>query len=392
VVEAGADVNNQVGKRVSLNPRIKGGDGKYTYAWYPEEGLTDPTSPRAKVDTGEPFTRTYTLTVNDESGNSHEDSLTVTIKEKPKKIEPQVVEADPEPAPPPPPVDKRWTDRKNMQLSMTLMRSDGDLRIQEVMVYNKKSKETTYYPVQAEFDGGTLVSVHPRGGVVRRDTGGEPAFFVYPIGARLDQDVRAEEAGDHPLLQRLALSAQEDALVERAAEAEEESEGENEENEDDLAPQAEEAGTDTPTELKPEPLPAGAEPAGRGQPGARDAGKPVPGESKDKTSATKPGSAEEKAKAGDKKVATPKPTAKAKKAKPASTKAKRPAVESKDPEAEATGDDPRPSAKPKAKAKKGKAKSRKTERGRASRTTKSRAAAARKGKKLEALRDDNKEP
>ncbi len=223
-VDAGTDVGGQVGRRTFLNCKVTGGDGQYTYQWSPGEGLSDATSPTPKVDTAEPFTQMYTLTVNDDSENREQDSVTVTVTEKPgPKEEPEVAEVEPE-AEPSPRV-KRWKDRKNMQLCMTLMRSEGDSRLQEVMIYDRKSKETKYYPVQAEFDGGTLVRVHPRGGIVRRDDGGVPAYFVYPVGAKLNEDIRAEDAGDYPVLQSLAFGVRD---VELAALAAEEPDGDEE--------------------------------------------------------------------------------------------------------------------------------------------------------------------
>ena len=87
VVEAGTDLSVEVGQRASLGGRAKGGDGDYTYEWSPAEGLVDATSPKTKVETADPFVRTYTLTVKDDSGNSGEDAVTVTVKEKPKPPE-----------------------------------------------------------------------------------------------------------------------------------------------------------------------------------------------------------------------------------------------------------------------------------------------------------------
>jgi len=204
VVDAGPDVKVEQGRRVSLNGIAKGGDGQYTFEWSPTDGLSNPSILRPSLDTAEPGGRVYTLTVKDNSGNVTVDQVEVAISEK--VLAPRSVEkTDDPPPPPPPPPDKRWQDRKFLQIRMALMRRAGDSRVDEMMVYNTKSRETFYYQAGTEFDGGTLVCVHPRGGVVRRDD----EYFVYPIGSRLDQDLKAEEAEDYPVLRRLAQQTRE---------------------------------------------------------------------------------------------------------------------------------------------------------------------------------------
>ncbi|MHC4697907.1 MAG: hypothetical protein ACYTFA_14335 [Planctomycetota bacterium] len=354
VVDAGTDVDVQVGRRTFLNGKITGGDGQYACRWSPGEGLSDPASPTPKVDTAEPFTQTYTLTVNDGSENREQDSVTVTVTEKTEpEDEPEVAEAEPEAAPR---ADRRWKDRKNMQLCMTLMRSEGDSRLQEVMIYDRKSKETKYYPVQAEFDGGTLVRVHPRGGIVRRDDGEAPVYFVYPVGAKLNEDIRAEDAGDYPVLQSLAFGVRDAELA--ALEAEE-PDGDEEPDADAGPPDGAESEPGDSTELTPgkpaagkdsaagaksdaadkkEPATAGAgEKAGVVKPVSAKPGKQATGkkpgskERKDRTSGTKPASPKPGVDADDGKGVKGEPKAKAKKGKSKSQKAgqKRPSAKKK---------------------------------------------------------------
>ncbi|MFQ5590261.1 MAG: hypothetical protein ACE5HE_03765 [Phycisphaerae bacterium] len=259
VAEAGRDLTVEVGRRASLNGSAKGGDGRYEYVWFPADGLADATSPKTNIETTDPGTRTYTLTVTDDSGNSAEDQVTVTIKEKPKPVEtPKVVEAKPPPAPPPP--DKRWKDRKNLELRMTLMHSEGDMRVQEVMVYNTKSNETVYYPLQAEFDGGTLVGVHPRGGVVRRDEGETEAYYVYPIGETLDEGIPADEAVDFPILQGFALRLR-DAELAKLKEEAGKTGSQDGLNGTEGKPASGDAGPDRPSELKQGEAPGTGGPA-----------------------------------------------------------------------------------------------------------------------------------
>ncbi len=348
VAEAGKDVNVVEGRRASLGGRAKGGDGQYTYEWSPEEGLVDATSPKTKVETAEPGTRTYTLTVNDESGNSAEDTVTVTVTEKPKpKEQPEVAEVKVKPGPVPV-LDKRWKDRKSMQLAMTLMHSGGDSRVQEVMIYNKKSKDTAYYPVQADFDGGTLVGVHPRGGVVRRDVGDAEVYFVYPIGAHLDEEILAENAADYPVLQSFALGVRDADLAALAAE---EVDGGDEADAADADPNGEEFGPANFPESKPGQAPANADSAARpetvageeagqaaddtpAEPSEAEGEKPgaeqtisaapdkkaAPGVPGEETPDSKPEAAEFREKTTDRGSPSPKPNAKAGKGEPARKK------------------------------------------------------------------------
>lgn len=189
-------VNVEKGQPATLEGAVSGGDGEYSHRWSPPDGLSDPTSLRPTVDTSTAGTKTYTLTVTDGSGGTHEAVATVTVRE-PRPVEAPVVQNIP---PPPPPGPKPWADGRNMTIAMALLRTLGPERLDEFMVYNNKSKQTNYYKVGDEFDGGELVFVHQRGGVVRRNEG----YYVYPIGASLDQHMEATVADDYPELKSAA--------------------------------------------------------------------------------------------------------------------------------------------------------------------------------------------
>jgi len=193
-------VNVEKGQPATLEGAVSGGDGEYTIRWSPSEGVSDPTSLRPTVDTAKAESKTYTLTVTDGSGGTTEAVAMVTVREPPP---PQpVVQKDPVPPPPPPPAPgpKRWPEGRNMTIAMALLRTLGAERMDEFMVYNNKSKQTNYYKVGDEFDGGELVFVHQRGGVVRRNED----YYVYPIGANLEQPVEAKVADDYPELKSAA--------------------------------------------------------------------------------------------------------------------------------------------------------------------------------------------
>ena len=83
---------------------------------------------------------------------------------------------------------------------MALLSKVDDERTDELMIYQKRLKEANYYEPGDEFDGGELVFVHQTGGLVRRSN----EYFIYPIGAKLDQDLSVEEAVEYPELQRAA--------------------------------------------------------------------------------------------------------------------------------------------------------------------------------------------
>lgn len=187
------------GQPLTLEGGTGGGDGEYTISWSPSEGLSDPTTLRPTVDTSTAGTKNYTLTVTDGSSGMATALTTVTVRE-PRPPEP-VVQVKVEPPPVTiPQGPTRWPDAKNMTISMALLRTLGSERLDEFMVYNNKSRQTNYYKVGDEFDGGELVFVHQRGGVVRRNED----YYVYPIGVNLDQHVAAKVADDYPELKSAA--------------------------------------------------------------------------------------------------------------------------------------------------------------------------------------------
>ena len=236
-------VNVEKGTPATLEAVVKGGDGEYTVSWSPLEGLSDPTSLRPTVDTSTAGTRPYTLTVTDGSGGSDSVTTVVTVRE-PRPPEP-VAQVKPEPVPIPA-GPKRWPDGRNMAICMALLRTLGAERLDEFMVYNRQSKETRYYKTGDDFDGGELVFVHQRGGVVRRNED----YFVYPIGATLDQQVEARGADEYPELKSAAEKIRE-ARQKRQAEP-------------PVAPEApaDEAAEAEPAELPDEP--SGGLPADEG--------------------------------------------------------------------------------------------------------------------------------
>jgi len=227
-------VNVEKGTPAALEVVVSGGDGEYTISWSPPEGLSDPTSLHPTVDTSTPGTKPYTLTVTDGSGGSDATATVVTVRE-PRPPEPVVqAQAPLPPPPPPPPGPKPWPDGRNMAICMALLRTLGAERLDEFMVYNNKSKETRYYKVGDDFDGGELVFVHQRGGVVRRSED----YFVYPIGATLDQQVEAGVADEYPELKSAAEKLREARQKRQAA-----------------PPVAPEAPADKATEAEPAELP-----------------------------------------------------------------------------------------------------------------------------------------
>jgi hypothetical protein len=110
----------------------------------------------------------------------------------------QVVRDDPPPVDPPPVIeDKRWKDARDYQVAVTSVVYNGSRADQEVLLYNSRRKNTKYVGVGQDFDGGTLIHVHPRGVIVGREDG----VFAYPIGESLDHPIKLSDAGDHPELQ-----------------------------------------------------------------------------------------------------------------------------------------------------------------------------------------------
>ncbi len=204
VAKAGRNLTVDAGASVTLKGTVTGGIGDHTVSWTPAEALDDAASLTPGVtDTSEIGERMFTLSVSDEGGNSSTATVTLTVRE-PQNVargEPDdgtVSEVDDATVRPSAP--KRWKDRKHMRSRMALIRMEGDKRVGEFMVYNVKSRESTYYATGDAFDGGQLLYVHPRGALVRRQDG----YFVYPIGATLDEEVPVGEAVEHPRLQAVA--------------------------------------------------------------------------------------------------------------------------------------------------------------------------------------------
>ena len=183
---------------VFLEVIATGGEGEYGYLWEGEGELTSPEEAKTAVDTSTLGTFEYTVTVTDDDGHTATATAKVTVREKTERT----VEIDDEPLGP-----QRWKDGKHLQLTMTLIRKEGAERFGEVMVYNGKSKQTDYYTVSDEFDGGEVVFVHQTGALVRR----QDEYFVYPIGAKLNEDIAADEAVNYPRLQEVARYLQEAA-------------------------------------------------------------------------------------------------------------------------------------------------------------------------------------
>ncbi len=276
VANAGREVNVEQGKPAYLQASATGGDGRYTYTWSPAEGISSTSGAKVTVDTAEVRTQVYSLTVTDESENSATATVNVTIREP----APVVVRNDPPPPPPPPPGPKRWPDNKFMHLAMALMRSDSASQRHEFIVQNTRTNERTYHALGEEFDGGELVFVHPRGGLVRRH--GE--YFVYPLGGKLDQDMPVDAAAHFPDLQRVASELR---LAEQQAPAEV-PEGPDEAG---LVPEA--VGTDGPAAGVTEGGAAGSpgvDTGGAGSDGAPPQG-PVPSEGSKDRAARPTGSA-----------------------------------------------------------------------------------------------------
>jgi hypothetical protein len=195
--DAGRDVSRRQGQAARLMGDASGGDGEYKCEWFPTDHIAEPTACTTTIDTSEAFEETYTVTVTDGSGEKAEDTVQVVITEGRRQ------KPSPDDRPQPPrAADKRWKDRKYMQLCMMLGHRVGDDRSRELMIFNNRSKQNEYYKVGDEFNGGELVFVHPRGGVVRRND----EYFLYPIGTWLDQEVGASDAaaGDYPDLKSVA--------------------------------------------------------------------------------------------------------------------------------------------------------------------------------------------
>ncbi len=199
---AGKNRSVVVGEKVTLAGSAKGGDGKYTFEWSGDPGLTGAETKRATVDTSKVGTFHYSLTVADDSDHVSTAQVTVDVKEKPK---PALAEVPPEDKPVPQPVApvkrrERWPNGKQMKIHVALVRSHAQDRSGEIQVYDSKRRERSYYTTGDELDGGTLVFVHPRAALVRW----EDEFFVYPVGAKLSDDLQIADASDYPRFQTMA--------------------------------------------------------------------------------------------------------------------------------------------------------------------------------------------
>ena len=195
MVDAGRDLQVEVGRLAQVTIKASGGDSNFTYEIEPREHVKKIEGPSVLFDTATPFEQLYTITVRDGAESQPAtDQLRVDVRP------PQIVEKPPPPPPPPPPVERgpqRDPQGRTKQVVMALIRSDPLSRRGELMVENSATQERTYHAVGDDFDGGTLKYVHPRGGIVHRNN----EYFVYPIGGKLVEDVRAEEAVTFPQLQ-----------------------------------------------------------------------------------------------------------------------------------------------------------------------------------------------
>lgn len=188
VVSAGPDITLKKGQRKSLMPRVSGGVKPFKYEWYPSEGLSDPNNPKPKIISSVPFEREYTLTVIASDGKSAKDTVMVIVQPR-----------DGSKLKTPRPTNnrkRRWDDRRNKKVVMTLLNWAGNERVSELMVINKRKKTTEYFGVGSDFDGGELVYVHQTGGLVRRNK----EYFIYPIGNTADKELPIEKAGEYPEL------------------------------------------------------------------------------------------------------------------------------------------------------------------------------------------------
>jgi len=196
-VDAGGDQTvRRPGQNTLLRGKASGGIGEYTILWTPSEGIAKPSSLTTSVDTSEPGEYQYTLTVTDESGATAEDTIKLTINELPAPRETTARGTPRTPEQNPRQRDHRWRDDKYQHVVMVLGRTYGDERLDEAMVYDRRSQTNNYYKAGDDFDGGKLIYVHQTGLLVLRD--GE--YYVYPLGNVLDEDIKLEDADFYPEL------------------------------------------------------------------------------------------------------------------------------------------------------------------------------------------------
>lgn len=249
-VDAQRMLNVEVGQQGILQATATGGDGNYTFTWSPPEGLTDPSQARTVVDTSAPRTQTYTVSVVDTVKDRQPVTATVavSVKEPKPRVEPTPTQAPPTPTQPVVVAPPTWPDAKLMTVVMTLLRSAGTSRTNELMVTNSRTRETTYHKVMDDFDGGKLVFVHQTGGVVWR----AGKYYVYPLGSQLGDCIEHTQAEAYPELK----TAAERAIALQTAQAEAKKK----------APPAEVVPGNDPTldSRGAEPSPAAADPAPSG--------------------------------------------------------------------------------------------------------------------------------
>jgi hypothetical protein len=92
---------------------------------------------------------------------------------------------------------------------MALLQRKGEEREDELMLFNTANQSKKFIAVGDEFNGGTLIYVHQRGGVGLR--GGK--YSVYPLGMALSNEIPAESAQEYPELLR-AVTFHRDAVAE----------------------------------------------------------------------------------------------------------------------------------------------------------------------------------
>ncbi len=195
-VDAGKTVTTDQNKKANLSCKAVGGDGKYVYQWQPAEGLNNATAPNPELDTSSPRVQTYTCTVVDGHGRSATAEVQVNVRELQRPPGPPVADRPEKPAGSTGPIDKRWKERQQLQLTMTLQHTMGEKRIAEVMLMDTRSRKTRYVAVGEELDGADLIFVHPTGGLVKRDSD----YMIYPIGETLASEMSVTDplAMDYP--------------------------------------------------------------------------------------------------------------------------------------------------------------------------------------------------
>lgn len=263
-VDAGGDQTVQrPGRNTLLRGKISGGIGEYTILWTPSEGIAKPSSLTTSIDTSQPGEYDYTLTVTDESGARAEDTMKLTINELPIPAEttargttPRTTGRSPRHQ------DNRWRDGKYQHVVMVLGRTYGDERLDEAMVYDRRSQTNNYFKAGDDFDGGKLIYVHQTGLLVLR----EGEYYVYPLGDVLDQDIKLEDADFYPDL--VAAAKRYKASEASEGETDAADDGTKERTEESQATKPADAAAEAtapakkPVEPPAEPSKPSAEPAG----------------------------------------------------------------------------------------------------------------------------------